>query len=429
MKKTLSLFLAGLVLTCNGALINDAHILYVSPTSTKNFAVRGDVSQPAGLFWSLTGGPPTGVCAQATNGDTIVVLPGNYLATAIPLNAGVKMIGVGNPFIQRTNFFISGTNATVHGPNIPMILVNDNTLIEGISFQCLTNQYDAIIGPNVINQLDYPQDPIQGTSIQTGDPFALHELFVYPEYGFTNLQVMATNCTIRNCVFRGATDILYGTGNTSLQMVFSNAVYGAGVGYEVLVTSNFPPTDIRLENVISYCQWDHIRMKGDNGVSSIRYITEHCSWYTTSDMTVAVGGGGTDGTARSVFLVGDGVWIDNGSDFHLSPGTRINAVMQLFNGRAFLNGTKFFLTNAIVATDQEIMRSVRGYYHTANTNGYTVFVGTNMLSYGTISMNSNSFAYLPPIPKGGVTLWSSNGVLYSINSNPAGVLTTNKLAP
>jgi hypothetical protein len=42
---------------------------------------------------------------------------------------------------------------------------------------------------------------------------------------------------------------------------------------------------------------------------------------------------------------------------------------------------------------------------------------------------SNTLASIPIIPTGGVYLWNSNGVLYSINSNPSGTLTTNKLAP
>jgi hypothetical protein len=44
-------------------------------------------------------------------------------------------------------------------------------------------------------------------------------------------------------------------------------------------------------------------------------------------------------------------------------------------------------------------------------------------------VQSNALATIPTLGKGDAYLWSSNGVLYSINSNPGGTLTTNKLAP
>ena len=42
---------------------------------------------------------------------------------------------------------------------------------------------------------------------------------------------------------------------------------------------------------------------------------------------------------------------------------------------------------------------------------------------------SNTLSSIPTLPTGAAYLWNSNGILYSINSSPAGVLTTNKLAP
>lgn len=366
----------------NGRNDVDEHFLYVSPGGTNIFAVRGDPMQPSGLFWSLTGGAPKGVCAQATNGDTIVVLPGNYLATQIPLNAGVKMIGVGNPFIKRTNYFISGTNADYHAAR-SMIYVNDNTLIDGITFQCGTNQYDSVVGPNIINQGDYLQDPIQSTNIQTGDAVALHSLFIWPEYGFTNFQTMATNCIFRNCLLKGATDVLYGTGNRSIDLVFSNAVYGPGASYEALVTSNFPASDIQFQNCRLLSQWDWLRCKGDGGLGAIKYRTSSCWAYTSSDISVAVGGAGQDGSARSVFMVGDGTWIDNGSTFYLANGTRINCAIQAFTGNAFLNGTVFFLTNSIIATDNDIGRAIHGTFYNGTNNSGLTLAPVRLISFGT----------------------------------------------
>jgi len=46
-----------------------------------------------------------------------------------------------------------------------------------------------------------------------------------------------------------------------------------------------------------------------------------------------------------------------------------------------------------------------------------------------ILIPSNTLSSIPTLPIGAAYLFNSNGVLYSINSSPAGVLTTNKLAP
>lgn len=63
-----------------------------------------------------------------------------------------------------------------------------------------------------------------------------------------------------------------------------------------------------------------------------------------------------------------------------------------------------------------------------NSAGY-VTLSTSLLVSNQYVLRSNTLASLPTLNKGDACLWSSNGILYSINSSPAGVLTTNKLAP
>jgi hypothetical protein len=381
--------------------IGDLHYLYVSPTSTATFSARGDPTHPAGLFWSFTGGPPSGICAQATNGDTIVVMPGKYLATAIPLNQGVKMIGQGNVFIQRTNFFISGTNAGYFVAR-PMIYVNDNTAIEGITFQCGTNQYDTVIGANW-NTEDNGPFVIQGTNVQTANVNDLHQLYVWPEYGFTNLQAAATNCVIRNCTLKGGTDAIYGSGDRTLTLVFSNAVYGAGAGYELLVTSNMPQTDIQFENCAFLSQWDCIFGKG----SALTFRTRSCNFRTSSDVPGSVAGVGSASSARIIFLLNGACWIDNGSQLYLAAGTNIQTVIQS-TFPVYLNGTLIYATNAVLAGGIGTLKNLVGTYVDVLNNSTNTGVYSNNVSAATsITMNTDA---------GKVRLASGNKV-YTVNNS------------
>lgn len=60
--------------------------------------------------------------------------------------------------------------------------------------------------------------------------------------------------------------------------------------------------------------------------------------------------------------------------------------------------------------------------------GTSAFSGVGFFT-NSIVIKSNALASIPTLARGDVYLWSSNGILYSINSSPSGVLTTNKLAP
>lgn len=370
--------LSTLLLSCLAAFgagnvagpFSDQHQLWISPTATRAFAIRGDPSQPGGVFWNYDGTNASGVFAQATNGDTINIMPGSYFVTVMPLNPGVTVRGVGNPIIIRTNFFIGGTNLPFQAER-PMVYLADNCLIEGLTLQCGTNTYDSVFGPSLNTEDNGPfvvQDLGQ-TNIYGANVNDLHTLFIWPEYGLTNFQRSCTNTVIRKCTLYGATDVLYQGGDGTCTLIYSNAAYPAGSGFEVgpFVTNN-PPIDYLLDNCRVVSQWDWIRTKGSNSVARTRQclvtLTANCPSNVTASAAFTFFAGGYTINQNSFYY-------DDGSAIYTSPTT--NTTSRTFSiissARIYLNGTRLFGTNTPNADPLE----VTGNWSQQITNG----LGTN----------------------------------------------------
>jgi len=165
-------------------LSDTQRIFVVSTSGDDSTGRRGEYSKPYRSVWSWDGTNHTGAATAATNGDTIIVLPGNYSAANIVLADGVSLIGVGMPSICRTSALVYGTNAPSNlSVNGSLINPGDNCVISGLRLFGVTNVSG---GGGVIGNYRNAE---------------------FPTYGTTNSAF--TNVVVSNCVLGGDVDVIY----------------------------------------------------------------------------------------------------------------------------------------------------------------------------------------------------------------------------
>src|SRR5208282_3113443 len=85
-------------------------VYYVSTSGNDATAVTNDFTHP----WSANFSQTSGVGSLATNGDTIILMPGTYGVSNIWLNTGVTLAGM--PGVSRDLIVLNATNGPTQTP-------------------------------------------------------------------------------------------------------------------------------------------------------------------------------------------------------------------------------------------------------------------------------------------------------------------------
>ena len=164
---------------------------------------------------------------MATNGDTIIVNSGTYLAPAIPvLSPNVTMIGVGRPTLKRTNAV--GTNQCDGATAGPFVQPNDNFVMNGFNIVATNGIAGGVTMHPAYSNCDIA--------------FGLDDVIPSKAVASYTNTTSATNWSCVNCAFTGQIYATYFdtyTGGTGLTN--SGAFHGCtfNAGYDCMYMRDF----------------------------------------------------------------------------------------------------------------------------------------------------------------------------------------------